>query len=249
MAIEPDNRSWLPAQWDAPAWVKAGTTTRHGGNSLAPYDNLNLAFHVGDVPETVRDNRAFLGKLLDLPSEPVWLDQVHGKHIINNSVPADREADGIFMEQAGVVCVIMTADCVPLLLCNNEGTRVAAIHAGWRGICAGIISEAISLFADSPQSIQVWIGPHISPDNYEVGNDVRDACLETRPNLEQAFTANTRGRWQADLEMLVRYDLALNNVNRVYSIDQCNFSHPDDYYSFRRDGQTGRNASMIWIDK
>jgi YfiH family protein len=247
MATDLEGSSWLPAIWDAPASVRAGTSTRLGGHSLPPFDTLNLALHVGDMSETVHLNRSCLSRLLKLPSTPVWLEQVHGNRIVTEPDLDNNNADGIYSEKVGVVCVIMTADCVPLLLCNDKGTKVAAVHAGWRGYCAGVIDKALSLFGED--DLLAWIGPHIGADHYEVGDDVRSACLQKDPQLAHAFQPNQRGRWQANLETMVRHNLADAGVNRVFSSNYCTYSEADKFYSYRRNPQTGRTASMIWMDR
>jgi len=247
MATEARAMSWLPAIWDAPASIKAGTTTRKGGSSLPPYDSLNLGLHVGDDVESVNRNRSYLADLLRLDSEPVWLEQVHGKRILTNNNHDNKIADGIYSELAGVVCVVMTADCVPLLLCNTRGNRIAAVHAGWRGICAGVVEAALTQFGTD--ELIAWIGPHIRADNYEVGDDVRDACINKHGQFSKAFRRNERGRWQADIEQMIGQILTNRGVNRIFSSGLCTYTRADIFYSYRRDQQTGRTASMIWIDK
>lgn len=241
--------SWLPAGWDAPAGIRAGTSTRHGGCSPAPYDSLNLAAHVGDAPENVARNRAELSRHLKLPSEPVWLNQVHGNRVITAGEDGGSGADGCYTREAGIVCAVMTADCVPLLLCNRQGTRIAAVHVGWRGFCAGVIGSTLALFEPHPGEILAWIGPHIGADDYEVGGEVRDACIAREPALAVAFRQNCRGRWQTSLETLVRHDLLANDTGRVDSAGLCTYRGASDFFSYRRDGRTGRMVSMIWMDK
>jgi len=249
MAINTDNRSWIPVVWDAPPWVKAGTSTRHGGNSRGTYNTLNLAMHVGDDPAMVAVNRRYLSGLLKLPAQPVWLNQTHSNRVTNADNSANTDADGIYTSQAGVVCTIMTADCVPLLFCNAAGTKIAAVHVGWRGFCAGIIPDALSYFNGEIESMLAWIGPHIRTDHYEVGEDVRTPCVNKHHKMNKAFHRNPAGRWQADLEMLVRQELALHGVSRIFSAGLCTYEHCADFFSYRRDKQTGRTASMIWLDK
>jgi len=249
MATESGKPCWIPANWEAPAMVKAGTSTRHGGNSLPPYASMNLALHVGDTAETVLNNRVALSNYLKLPTEPVWLEQVHGNRIINDDSRNTNIADGMYTEEAGVVCTVMTADCVPVLLCNSNGTEIAAVHAGWRGLCAGVLDNAVSCFRTVPDELLVWIGPHIRQDNYEVRDDVRDACINQDTQLRQAFVRNNYGHWQADLELLVRLILLKYGISKIYSIGQCTYAQADNFYSYRRNPLTGRTASMIWIDK
>jgi YfiH family protein len=249
MVSKRDNISWIPAIWNAPGRVKAGVTTRRGGYSTPPCATLNLATHTGDNPETVAANRQLLMERLDLPSAPVWLEQVHGNRIICADSADTRTADGAYTDRPGIVCTVMTADCVPVLLCNADGTRVAAVHIGWKGYCANIITHALQLFHPPLSGLHVWIGPHIRADNYEVGDDMRNACLAQNAELSTAFVRNRRGRWQADLEFMVRQQFLTNGVRNISSIGLCTWAEPDLFYSYRRDGQTGRMASMIWIDK
>jgi len=240
---------WLPANWNAHPRIRAGITTRQGGYSPPPFDSLNLAMHVGDNPRTVERNRRTIARLLRLPAEPAWLVQQHGCRIIEASSGRDPAADGSYSGQPGVVCAVLTADCVPLLLCNRQGSCIAAVHVGWKGYCRGIIGQALSLFAGNPADIQAWIGPHISRPNYEVGSDVRDACLETEPGLCGAFVNTSAGRWQAGLEQMIRFSLITRGVREIFSSDLCTSVRADDFFSYRRDGRTGRMAALIWIDK
>jgi YfiH family protein len=249
MVSRRNNPSWIAAEWDAPDRVKAGVTTRIGGCSYSPFTSLNLATHVGDDGGAVTRNRQHISATLALPSEPVWLDQIHGDRLISAENSANKTADGIYTDQAGVVCVIMTADCVPVMLCNEEGSLVAAVHIGWKGLCAGILDNALRLFKDRPAGLHVWIGPHIGSRNYEVGNDVRDACLAKDPELVKAFEPNPRGRWQANLEGMIRHQLHMHGSKHIASANRCTFAESDLFYSYRRDGQTGRMASMIWIER
>ncbi len=249
MASKLDNRAWIPAVWNAPDWIKAGVTTRLGGHSLPPYAMLNLATHTDDNPETVDANRRLLGELLDLPSTPVWLEQVHGNRIICADSADTLTADGAYTDHPGIVCTVMTADCVPVLLCNADGNRVAAVHIGWKGFCADIIDQALQLFIQDPSGLHVWIGPHIRANNYEVGDDVRESCLAKDAGLSAAFVRNPRGRWQANLEFMVRQNFLRHGVNNISSINRCTRAETELFYSYRRDGQTGRMASMIWIDR
>lgn len=249
MASQQNKMSWIPVDWNVPSWIKAGVTTRRGGKSVLPYNTLNLATHVGDDPESVLSNRKYLSELLKLPTEPRWLNQVHGNRIVCAERMDNNTADGIYTEKAGLVCTVMTADCVPVLLCNQAGTRVAAVHVGWKGFCENIIRNAVELYSDDLSGLSVWIGPHISKSHYEVGDDVWNSCLAVDRTLGNAFSKNTRGRWQADLEWIVRHTFKLHGVSNITSSTECTYAETDTFYSFRRDGQTGRMASMIWIDR
>lgn len=246
MATDP---SWISAEWDAPQWIRAGITTRAGGYSSFPYNGLNLATHVGDEPSTVARNRTYVSSLLNLNNEPVWLNQVHGNRIISATDTHDNTADGVYSDQPRVICTVMTADCVPVLFCNQNGSRVAAIHVGWKGFCAAILDKTAGLFQSDIHATHVWIGPHIRSQNYEVGDDVRDACIARDNNLQFAFTRNLRGRWQADLESMIRHDLARHGITYITASSYCTYAEEGLFYSYRRDGRTGRMASMIWIDR
>jgi YfiH family protein len=249
MVTNPDHCSWIPAAWAAPSWIKAGITTRQGGQSQHPYTSFNLATHVGDNSLSVEKNRDYLARMLNLPAKPIWLEQIHGNRIICADQAQDYKADGLYTDRTKTVCAIMTADCVPILMCNTNGSRVAAIHVGWKGFCAGILGQSLDLFTDHNDELLIWIGPHIYKDSYEVGNDVRDAVLNANQQLSDAFSPNQRGRWQASLEFMIRYELESRGVSQISSANLCTLTHAEDFYSFRRDGKTGRMASLIWIDR
>ena len=249
MARDSENRSWIKAQWGAPPWIKAGISTRNGGHSQSPFNSLNVAMHVGDNPETVGLNRKYLRDLLALPAEPVWLDQIHGNKIIQLGEKNNPQADGSYTNKSGVVCAIMTADCIPVLLCDTKGTIVAAVHVGWRGYCAGIIAKVLGIFSMPKSDILVWIGPHISASNYEVGDDVYHSCVDRDRGVSKFFTKSPSGRWYANLEMMVQHELMADNVTNITSSNSCTFRLNADFFSYRRDNITGRMASMIWIDK
>jgi len=239
---------WIDANWPTPEWIRAGTTTRQSGFSLPPYRGLNLAKHVGDRAKCVDQNRALLQRELQLPCAPLWLQQVHGKRIINsNDYAADISADACYTTQNGVVCAVLTADCLPLLLCDKKGSQVAAVHIGWRGFCQDIIDVALSRFDACRSNMLAWIGPHIHARNYEVGETVRLACLHAFPAAEPAFTCSREGKWLASLETLVRDQLMSRGISMIYSCDRCTFDEPASFFSYRRDRTTGRMASLIWI--
>lgn len=246
--IEPD--------WPAPARVKAYSTTRNGGVSRGAYASLNLGDHVGDAPDRVARNRAALGEHLKLPGEPLWLRQVHGCALAgeDSPIPGDArtlgacEADGAMSSEPDVVCVVMTADCLPVLMCNDRGTRVAALHAGWRGLASGILEHAIAAMRIPSERILVWLGPAIGPDAFEVGPEVRDRFLEVDPQSIDAFRPSSDGRLLADLAGLARRRLARLGVTGIYGGGYCTHSDPGRFFSYRRDGVTGRMASLIWLD-
>ncbi|MCB1858667.1 MAG: peptidoglycan editing factor PgeF [Gammaproteobacteria bacterium] len=234
--------------WPAPNRVRAVITTRSGGVSGGPYLGLNLGDHVGDDAHRVAENRARLRSQASLPAEPRWLNQVHGCAVAQCGFngPAGT-ADAATAVEAGVVCAVLTADCLPVLLCNRQGSRVAVVHAGWRGLAAGVIEAAISAFDDHPSEILAWLGPAIGPKAFEVGTEVRTRFVEGCPSDASCFQAHRTGHWLADI-----YRLARNRLNRVGLLDisgggDCTFSDPERFYSFRRDGITGRMATLIWL--
>lgn len=240
---------WIYPAWPAPRQVLAVSTTRHGGVSEGPFARLNLSLRVGDAPEHVTDNRHALRQALDLPSEPAWLRQVHGNRVVEAAPDAgELEADASITRSPGPVCVVATADCVPVLLCAEDGKSVAAIHAGWRGFCEGVMEATVERFADDPRRTLAWIGPAISADAYEVGAEVRERLLESSPDGGFAFSRSANpGRWLADLPGLVEARLRALGIARVYRENACTFSEPERFFSYRRDGETGRMATLIWL--
>jgi YfiH family protein len=239
------SEGWLIPDWPAPANVRAACTTRRGGSSQGAFAALNLAAHVGDDPEAVARNRAELRAVLELPSEPVWLEQVHGTEVIDAGRPAPRRADASFTGVPGVVCAVLTADCLPVLLCDSAGSCVAAVHAGWRGLAAGVLENAVAAL-DVPD-LMAWLGPAIGPQAFEVGAEVRQAFVAPHPESAPAFTAGEEGKWRADLYQLARFALRRAGVNDVYGGGWCTHGDPERFYSYRRDGVTGRMASVIWL--
>jgi YfiH family protein len=238
--IEPD--------WPAPAGVRAVSTTRAGGVSRPPYASLNLGEHVGDEPGAVAQNREILGHALHLTGEPRWLNQVHGTRIVNaGDVVAPVEADGGVAAVPGVVCVVMTADCLPVILCDRAGGHVAAVHGGWRGLAAGVIEAAVAEFTRRgvrPCDMLCWLGPAIGPKAYEVGPDVRDALGPEETAL--AASPAKADRWFLDLYALARSRLRRTGVESVYGGGFCTYADRDRFYSHRREGRCGRQATLIW---
>ena len=263
--------AWVEADWPAPGGVRALCTFRTGGASAAPYGSLNLGGHVGDAPAAVTENRRRLRVAAGLPAEPVWLEQVHGAHVADLDAapdpggaehPADAghpggarrvgPADAAFTRRPGRVCAILTADCLPLLLAAESGDLVAAAHAGWRGLAGGVIEATMAAVtaagAVPPERLLAWLGPAIGPRHFEVGPEVREALLAGDPGAEAAFAPNTRGRFMADLGMLARRRLEARGVERIYGGGECTFDAADRYFSYRRDGVTGRQAALIWLE-
>jgi polyphenol oxidase len=253
-----------------PAGVMALQTTRAGGVSAPPFDCLNLGTHVGDSPAAVAANRAYLAQ--HLPSAPRWLDQIHGTHVLDYSLaaPTDTAADGCFSGVANQVCAVMTADCLPVLIARQDGQQVGIAHAGWRGLCAGVIEQTLSeMLAADPQGSQqewaFWLGPAIGPQAFEVGNEVRLAFTAADARAAQAFTPSpsaasaataasaTNGKWLADLGLLARQRIERFGQQqglpgwRIEEHGECTVSTPEKYFSYRRDGKTGRMASLIYF--
>ncbi|UTH73634.1 peptidoglycan editing factor PgeF [Chromobacterium sp. IIBBL 290-4] len=242
------NKDWLTADWPAPPNVRTLITTRAGGVSAAPYDSLNLGAHVGDAAEAVAANRAILRERL--PAAPAWLNQVHGVAVVDaaelgNAAP---DADASFARAPGVVCAAMTADCLPVLLCDDAGSVVAAAHAGWRGLCDGVIEAAVAATQAKPATLMAWLGPAISPDAFEVGPEVRQAFLFKDPAAEAAFIGIDNGKYLVDIYLLARQRLGKLGIERVYGGDFCTVIDRDRFFSYRRDGVTGRMASLIWLE-
>ena len=238
----------MPADWPAPGHVRAGTTTRCGGVSRLPFDGFNLAGHVGDEPAAVAVNREQLRQRLNLPAEPLWLKQQHGNKVIKAEMEQPGDADGAYTGKSGKVCAVLTADCIPLLLCNRDGTEAAALHIGWRGLCSRITRSGLSLFKSAPGELLAWIGPHIRQEHYEVGIDVVDACSPIWAETHSAVTPSRANRWRLDLAQLVRTELLNLGVTAISDCRQCTYANRELFYSYRRDGVTGRMASMIWME-
>jgi YfiH family protein len=233
--------------WPAPLNVKALQTTRAGGISSPPYDSLNLGDHVGDTPLAVERNRILLNRLL--PSEPVWLDQVHGTAVVS----ADRtsclpRADACIARHRAAVCVVMTADCLPILLCDMQGSVVGAAHAGWKGLAAGVIEATVQAMGGAPENIMAWLGPAISRDAFEVGDEVRAAFLAVQPQAASAFVPGRNGKWFADLYALASQRLNALGITGIYGGGSCTYRERDRYFSYRRDGVTGRMGTFIWLE-
>lgn len=239
--------SWIHPDWPAPARVRALSTTRSGGSSPAPYDSLNLGSHVGDQPDLVAANRAVLRA--ELPDEPCWLNQVHGIDVIDVAEYAGvSAADAAVSRMPGKVCVVMTADCLPVLLCDRAGTVVGAAHAGWRGLLNGVIEASVAKMAVAPSEVLAWLGPAIGPQAFEVGDEVRAAFLALEPAADAAFRpAAQPGKWLADIYLLARQRLARLGVHAVHGGDACTVTEKGRFFSYRRDGTTGRMASLIWL--
>lgn len=242
--MSPD--TFLRPDWPASPTVHALVTTRLGGVSHPPYDSFNLGSHVGDDPHAVARNRRSLAR--HLPAEPFWLDQIHGCEVV--AVDTGRvgvRADASVARQPGQVCAILTADCLPVLFCDRDGCVVAAAHAGWRGLCAGVLERSVAAMGVPAASILAWLGPAIGPAAFEVGDEVRRAFLEAGPVPDQAFVAVRPGHWHADLYALARARLLACGVKSIYGGGRCTFGEAQSFYSYRREGRTGRMASLVWL--
>jgi YfiH family protein len=241
---------WFEADWPAPRGVRVLSTLRGiagNGVSKAPYKSFNLGDHVGDDPVAVAENRRRLKAGASLPGEPSWLSQVHGVTVVDlDAARLTDPADAAVTRGAGKVCAILTADCLPIVFATDSGDLVAAAHAGWRGLAAGVIEATVRAMGVPAGRLMAWLGPAIGPQHFEVGAEVREALLSGDAQAVEAFEPNARGRFMADLWMLARRRLGALGVTRIYGGGECTFAQADRYYSHRRDGITGRQATLIW---
>lgn len=244
--MNPLDHSILP-DWPAPKNVRALQTTRLGGLSKAPYDSFNLGDQVADLPLSVAGNRMLLNALL--PSEPVWLEQLHGSVVANaDNATCRPQADACIARHAAAVCVVMTADCLPILLCDLQGSVVAAVHAGWKGLAAGVIEASVQAMDVAPQHLLAWLGPAISQGAFEVGNEVRSIFVEADPAAAAAFIPGKNGKCHADLYALAKLRLKAMGVTGIYGGGYCTYREAARFYSYRRDGMTGRMGTFIWLE-
>lgn len=235
------------ANWPAPANISALSTTRLPGFSIAPYDENNLALHVGDLTPHVMKNRQQIKELLQLPNEPVWLEQTHSTTCIIAEKDNHRNADAIVTRSADHPLVILTADCIPITLCNQQGDEIAAIHAGWKGLYRGIIENTLAMMQSPPQDVLAWIGPSICQKCYATGEEVYKDFTNKYPQSQSAFE-QIKGQWFADLPKIAELVLNLLGVNKVYQSNLCTFELKDEFYSYRRTAQTGRIGTLIWFN-
>lgn len=239
--------------WIAPDWPLAGrirviSTLRTGGSSVGPYASLNLAAHVGDRPEAVAANRRRLRDAAQLPAEPLWLEQVHGVDVARHAdTPTGVRADAAVAFEPGRVCAVMTADCLPVVLADADGTRVAVAHAGWRGLLGGVLEATVAELGAAAGNLHAWLGPAIGPESFEVGAEVREAYVARVRGSEACFIRNERGRYFADLYRLARLVLESAGVGTVHGGGWCTHRERERFFSFRRDGVTGRMATLAWI--
>jgi YfiH family protein len=240
----------LEFEWRLPPGVRAAFTTRRGGVSEAPWDSFNLGVHVGDAPEAVAANRARLKTMLALPSEPVWMTQVHGVDVCDLDKAGDMlappTADAAIAHERGRVCAVMIADCLPVLFASRDGSRIGAAHAGWRGLAAGVLEKTVTALGVPGSQLSAWLGPAISREHFEVGDEVRAEFVAAEAGAAAAFEKNPRGKWQADLVALAKRRLEAVGVTDVSGGEWCTFADRESFFSHRRDGRGGRMAALIW---
>ncbi|ACS86624.1 purine nucleoside phosphorylase YfiH [Musicola paradisiaca] len=238
----------LKPDWPAPETIRACTTTRNGGVSTHPYGTFNLGNHVGDEPLSVETNRKHLVSMASLPAMPFWLEQVHGTHVVNldPKQPDTQTGDAVYTTRRDRVCAVMTADCLPVLFCSADGKEIAAAHAGWRGLQAGVLEQTISVFRAPPEAIMAWMGPAIGPSRFEVGGEVRDAFVSSDTATNCAFVPHNN-KFFADIYQLARLRLQRAGVTQIFGGNACTVSESDKFFSYRRDGVTGRMATLIWL--
>jgi YfiH family protein len=244
----------LVPEWPVPERVRSVFTLRGGGVSVGPYASLNVGSHVEDAPEAVAENRRRIATTFDLPTQPAWLTQVHGAQVVRlgAQLPANLTADAAVTRDPGRVCVIQVADCLPVLFAARDGSVVGAAHAGWRGLAAGVLEATVAAMGVPPGQLRAWIGPGIGAANFEVGAEVRESFVGAAgatcaAEVEAAFVPNARGRWQCDLVALTRQRLAACGLTAIHGGWWCTFSDAENFFSYRRDGRSGRMAALIWL--
>ncbi len=231
--------------WPAPGNVHAVSTLRTGGISKAPYNSFNLASHVGDDQLSVIENRKRLRSFFNLSTEPVWLEQIHSNKVVClDEEPLNLQADASYSSNPDTICTVLTADCLPVLICNESGTEIAAIHAGWRGLLSGIIENTINTFHDP--DLLVWLGPAIGPNLFEVGKDVQIAFCKKSSLFSSAFRIQKNNKWLMDIYQLSRIILAEHGIKKVFGGKFCTVAEKDRFFSYRRESKTGRMATLIW---
>jgi hypothetical protein len=244
----------LYPDWPAPPAVHAVFTLRMGGASVGAFASLNLGAHVGDDALAVAENRRRAAAELELPAEPLWLAQVHGTTVVEadglalGAAAAAPQGDAALTRRPGRVLAVLVADCLPVLLARRDGAAVAVAHAGWRGLAAGVLEATIAALDGAADDLLAWLGPAIGPAHFEVGEEVRTAFCQRDAQAAAAFAANARGRWQCDLQRLARQRLAGLGLRSIHAEPRCTYAQPESFYSFRRDGATGRMAALIWLE-
>lgn len=242
----------ISPDWPAPSQIKAAMTTRLGGVSVGAYQGLNLGSHVGDDQDAVQRNRDILAQTLQLPATPIWLNQQHTNYpIAARDNTADKVADAVYTDQPNMICTAMTADCLPVLISNRQGTEVAAVHAGWRGLADGVIEATVEAMRSQPSDLLLWFGAAIGPEAFEVGRDVIDHFCKLDPKAESAFTPSrfNGDKWYGNLYQLARHRCEQLGIGeaQIYGGGLCTYTDATRFYSYRRDNMTGRMASLIWI--
>lgn len=239
---------WIVPDWDAPPHVRAVVTTRNGGVSLGPYSSMNLGYGSGEDRRLVNENRRRFAA--QMQCEPFWLSQVHGHAVADaDGDNAEPRADAAVAREPGRAPAVLVADCLPVLICDRGGTAVAAAHAGWRGLASGVLEATVTAMGADPAEMVAWLGPAIGPAAFEVGDEVRVAFLAVDSGSDRAFVAGRPGKWYADLYVLARRRLARAGVTSVSGGELCTVSNPRRFYSYRRDGVTGRMAAAVWISR
>lgn len=239
--------AFLHADGCAPSCVQALTTLRHGlGVSTAPFDHFNLGSRCGDVDADVQENRRQLVAALALPSPPRWLRQVHGTRVVREPGFDEPEADAAVTRTPGTVLAILTADCLPVVFAARDGSEVAAAHAGWRGLCAGVLESTVAAMATPARNVIAWLGPAAGPQAYEIGAEVFDAFTRHDASARMAFLPTRPGHWRVDLYMLARQRLLDAGIVEVHGGGLCTISDTARFFSHRRDGRSGRMATLAW---
>lgn len=241
------NLKFITPGWKLSKHIHAVTTTRMGGFSQIPFDSFNLALHVGDSEESVLKNRALLSQTLKLPSEPVWLNQQHTNRVIDAAHPENLNADGSYTNKKNMVCVVMTADCLPILLCNKNETEIAALHAGWKGLLNGIVENGVKRFESDKKDIVAYLGPAISQSCFEVGEEVRDGFVHLLPELKSAFKNSKPEKFLMDIYSAAKIILYQQGITDIYNDSSCTYQQKELFYSYRREKITGRIATLIWM--
>ncbi|MFA7522873.1 MAG: peptidoglycan editing factor PgeF [Halothiobacillaceae bacterium] len=248
----PEGSRFIEASWPTPTGVRAGVTTRLGGHSRPPMDGFNLATHVGDDADAVAANRRELVEMLALPETPRWLKQTHGTTVVGPDVPTNQpQGDAAYTDRPGEVLAVLTADCLPVTLASHDGSEIAVVHAGWRGLANGVIERTVGRFSVVGDELMAWLGPAIGPAHYVVGEKVHEAFMHDHPADASAFRAAIEpGKYHADLFALARARLRRLGITRVYGGESDTFAQADLFYSYRRDqGETGRMATLIWREQ
>ena len=243
------NNGLIIPDWDAPEHITAVCSTRHGGDSTGPFSSLNLATHVEDDPELVRRNRQHFKQRLGLPHQPQWLEQTHSTRVIDLDKDSSRDGDAAHTRKARRVAVVMTADCLPVLFTDAAGSEVAAAHAGWRGLLNGVLEQTVACMQSDPAAIMAWLGPAIGPRQFEVGAEVREQFVQQMAAAEACFEQNRGGHYLADLYALARLRLTKSGLTSISGGSYCTFTQAELFFSYRREKVTGRQASLIYINK